>query len=170
MNLELESINCNLCGKSDTALWARVSYADYLSRRPELKRDDDPILRNNELANYKFSIVKCNNCGLVYVSPRLTESGLEKLYKGDYFSSYADMQSEAYRRRQETFKCEIRELEKLVSKSKTLDAGNVGRKILDVGCGGGASSCPVWTNPGTNGELRSTLLPSHLGGLSSGLT
>lgn len=153
MNFEVESVNCNLCGKSDTGLWARVSYADYLNRRPELKRDDDPILQNEDLANYKFSIVKCRSCGLVYVNPRLTQSDLAKLYHEDYFSYYADVESEAHRKRQATFKCEIKDLEEVASKSKALDIGNIGRKILDVGAGGGwflASLNNSWAKWGTD--------------------
>lgn len=127
MNFELESVDCNLCGKSNTRLYATVSYIDYLNRRPELKSDDDPILKNEELASFKFSLVKCKNCNLIYTNPRLTEKSLAKLYQDEYFSYYADTKSEAHRKRQETFKVEIAELERLTDK----------RKILDVGCGGG---------------------------------
>ena len=127
MNFELEYVDCNLCGKSNTRLYATVSYADYLKRRPELKNDDDPILKNEELANFKFSLVKCKNCNLIYTNPRLTENSLAKLYQDAYFSYYADTKSEAHKKRQGTFKAEIVELERLTDK----------RKILDVGCGGG---------------------------------
>jgi len=130
MNFDLDYVNCNLCGKPDTRLYATVSYMDYLNRRPELKSDDDPILKNGELANYKFSLVKCKNCGLIFVNPRLTEKSLMNLYQEQYFLYYANIQSEAHKR-QETFKVEIAELERLTEKLK------VGRKILDVGCGGG---------------------------------
>ena len=153
MDFQLKSMNCNLCGGANTKLWARVSYADYLARRPELRMDSAPILKNEELANYKFSIVKCRNCGLIYVDPRLTQSSLTKLYQEEYFSYYADMESEAHRKRQGTFKCEIKELEKLILKSEALNAGNVGRKILDVGCGGGhflASLDNSWEKWGTD--------------------
>ena len=130
MNFDLEYVNCNLCGKSDTRIYATVSYMDYLNRRPELKSDDDPILKNEELANYKFSLVKCKNCGLIYVHPRLTEKSLANLYQEQYFSQYVNIQSEEHKKRQETFKVETIELERLVKKLK------VGREILDVGCGG----------------------------------
>jgi len=137
MNFDLEYVNCDLCGKSATRIYAAVSYKDYVTRRPELRNDDDPILKNEELANYKFTILKCRNCGLIYVNPRLTESSLAKLYQEEYFSYYANVESEAHKKRQKTFECEIKELEKLTSKSKLPGTGNLGRKILDVGCGGG---------------------------------
>jgi len=128
MNFELESINCNLCGESDAKLYAQVSYIDYLNRRPELRNENDPILKNDKLAGYKFSLVRCRHCGLIYVNPRLSDRSLAQLYGKEYFSFYADTESEAHKKRQETFRTEIIELEKLT----------MGRKLLDVGCGGGA--------------------------------
>ena len=131
MNFDLEYVNCNLCGRSNTKLFATASYMGYLNRRPELKNDDDPIVKNEELANYKFSLVKCKNCGLVYVNPRLTGKSLAELYEREYFSYYINTKSEGHKKREETFKTEIAELESLIEKL------NVKRKILDVGCGGG---------------------------------
>jgi hypothetical protein len=103
MSFELESINCNLCGESDTKLYAQVSYLDYLNRRPELKNDNDPILKNERLANYKFNMVRCRHCGLIYINPRLSNKSLAQLYEKEYFSFYADTKSDAHRKRQETF-------------------------------------------------------------------
>lgn len=131
MNSNLEHVNCNFCRKSITKPYATVSYADYLNRRPELKNDDDPMLKNKELLNYGFNLVKCKNCGLVYINPRLTEEGLKRLYKKEYFSTYANTKSLGHKKRQGIFEVEIVELEKLIQKLK------IGRKILDVGCGGG---------------------------------
>jgi len=142
MNFQLESVNCNLCGARDTEFWGTVSYIDYLDRRPELKNDNDPILKNEELAGYKFSLVRCKNCGLIYVNPRLSSESLAQLYQKEYFSFYADTESEAHQNREKTFKTEIEELEKLTMR----------RKILDVGCGGGfflASLDNSWEKWGT---------------------
>lgn len=153
MNFDLEYVNCNLCGKSDTRLYATVTYMDYLNRRPVLKSDDDPILKNEELANYKFSLVKCKNDGLIFVNPRLTEKSLTNFYQKQYFSYYANTKSEAHKKRQETFKVEIADLERLTEKLK------VGWKILDVGCGGGfflASLNNSWEKYGT--EVNPTAL------------
>ena len=129
MNYDLKNINCNLCGEHNTRLYAKVSYADCLNRRPELKSDNDPIIKDEELANYQFSIVKCKNCEMVYVDPRLASKDLAELYKEEYFSHYIDTTSEAHKRRQETFKAEIAELEYITEKL------GLGRRILDVGCG-----------------------------------
>ncbi len=131
LETNLECVNCSLCGKSDTKLFATTSYRDYLNRRPELKKSDDQICENRELANYKFRLVKCKNCGLVYVNPRLLNKSLAKLYHKEYFSQYINTISEAHKKRTKTFKIEIAELEKL---TRTL---KIGMKIPDIGCGGG---------------------------------
>ena len=127
MDFELEVTNCNLCGKSDTETFAKVSYEDYLKRRPEIRNDDYPILQNKKLAEHKFNLVRCRGCGLIYVNPRLSEKYLAQLFGEEYFSFYTDTQYDAHMKRQLTFKTEITELEKL----------STGRKVLDVGCGGG---------------------------------
>ena len=142
MNFDLENVSCNYCGKSDTELYAMVSYIDEMNRRPELLKKNDPILLNAGIANHKFSLVKCKNCGLIYVNPRLTRKNLAKLYETEYFSYYVDTNSKAHKKREETFKIEIAELERLTE----------GRKILDVGCGGGfflASLDNSWQKYGT---------------------
>jgi len=131
MDLDLEHVDCNLCGNSDTRTYAKVSYADYLKRRPELKTEHDPIIRNSQLAEFKFSLVKCKRCGLIYVNPRLPENKLSDLYHQEYFSFYSGDASEQSRKRERTFKVEIAELENIAGKL------GLARKILDVGCGGG---------------------------------
>lgn len=131
MDFDLEHVDCNFCGNSDTKLYAKVSYMDYLRRRPELETEDDPIVRNKELAEHKFNLVKCKQCGLIYVNPRLPDNKLSDLYQQEYYSSYSDDASEESKRREKTFKVEITELEKVTKKL------GLGKKILDVGCGGG---------------------------------
>lgn len=142
LSFSLEKVKCNLCSQDDTKLFAKVSYFDYLMRRPDLKTDSDPILKNHDLATFKFDIVTCNNCGLTYVNPRLTQDSLNSLYSDKYFKYYVDETSSAHLKRQETFKIEIKELESLVS----------GGNILDVGCGGGfflSSLGKKWKKHGT---------------------
>jgi len=129
--MDLEHVDCNLCGNSDTNLYAEVSYMDYLRRRPELMSEDDPIVRHQELAEHKFSLVKCKQCGLIYVNPRLPGNKLSNLYQQEYYSFYADDASEESRRRKRTFKVEVAELEKITEKL------GLNKNILDIGCGGG---------------------------------
>jgi len=131
MGFNLEKVNCNLCGESNDKPYMKIKYIDYIKRRPELVSDSDPIMKNKELADNVFNIVKCKKCGLVYVVPRLTEESLRALYQEEYFSDLYNDQSEAHKNRRETFKVEIKELEALIKKTRN------GKKILDVGCGGG---------------------------------
>lgn len=96
----MEKVNCNICGKNDTKKLARKN---------------------------GFNIVKCRECGLVYINPRPTEDELEKLYS---FKNYYRTMLNPYQ-------------EKMVlrSKKRRLDfiekyVKNRGR-ILDVGCATG---------------------------------
>jgi uncharacterized Zn finger protein len=58
-----ERINCNLCGRDDTELLLNIRGL--------------PL----SLEKASFNIVRCKNCGLVYVNPRLSGSELTRLYK-----------------------------------------------------------------------------------------
>lgn len=130
MNFDLEEVNCNICGSDNTTFFALVSYNEYLNRRPELKTKGNSI-KDEGLANYKFSLVKCKSCGLIYINPRLSAKDLSQLYGDDYFSNYSDTNLNAHKMRQKTFRSEIIELERLVKKA------GINKKILDVGCSGG---------------------------------
>jgi len=59
-----ERVNCNLCGRDDTELLLNIRGGRSLS-----------------LEKASFNIVRCKNCGLVYVNPRLSGSELTRLYK-----------------------------------------------------------------------------------------
>jgi len=60
----MEYVACNLCGRDESAIVYHK------------KGKTIPII---------YYIVKCRNCGLVYVNPRLTKAYLEKLYTDDYY-------------------------------------------------------------------------------------
>lgn len=90
-------VSCNICG----------------SDKPRLL-----VVKNS------FQVVNCRECGLVYVSPRLTEAALGSLYSEDYhISSPAEVKEE----RERFFKEKIA----IISQYQT------GGKILDVGCSTG---------------------------------
>ena len=86
MSLDLEYVDCNLCGNSKTKIYSKVSYNDYLKRRPELNTDNDPIVKDEQLLKHRFSMVKCENCGFIYINPRLSQKSLADLYRQEYFS------------------------------------------------------------------------------------
>jgi len=62
--VNMEYVACNLCGMDDAVIV-------YRKRGKTI-----PIV---------YDIVKCRNCGLIYVNPRLTPTYKEKLYTDDYY-------------------------------------------------------------------------------------
>jgi 2-polyprenyl-3-methyl-5-hydroxy-6-metoxy-1,4-benzoquinol methylase len=96
---ELEVVRCNLCGAQDEALL---------------------------FVKEGLRIVRCRQCGLAYVNPRLPQSEIAQQYDAGYYTagSYTDYLSEraGYER---TFDLRLAQIERLTR--------GVGR-ILDVGC------------------------------------
>lgn len=64
-----EEIRCNYCKNSHGRLVYKVKES-YWSKYPI-----------TELSDYLFSIVKCINCGLIYVTPRIKEKYLKEIYE-----------------------------------------------------------------------------------------
>jgi len=63
-NFELEEISCNLCGSHSTYLIGT---------------------KRGQISEITFRIVKCKNCGLTYVNPRLTRASLGLVYNQEYY-------------------------------------------------------------------------------------
>ncbi|MBA7536044.1 Ubiquinone biosynthesis O-methyltransferase, mitochondrial [subsurface metagenome] len=109
-----EYVNCNICGKDDTDLLFSV-------------RD-----RNFELPG-EFNLVKCRECGLMYLNPRPTKIEINDYYPKEYGSHKAWNSSSVIKRKflhsyyQLSFNKDLRPLKNLPIKGK----------MLDVGCGGG---------------------------------
>lgn len=101
-NILMETIPCDLCGADDYSIWDRA--------------------RSNTL-------VKCNQCGLVYTNPRIanSEDKDKYIYTDTYFSQKSRMTEDLVRARQNSHRMEITALERYVK----------GGKIMDVGCGMG---------------------------------
>lgn len=78
MNLQLEHVDCDLCG----ARGYRERY-----RKP------DNWLRGSL---FEFPVVECDGCGLVYVNPRPTMAAMAAFYPDGY---HDDRDGEAFRRR-----------------------------------------------------------------------
>ena len=68
----MENVNCDLCGSNETNL--------------QYSKPDD-WLKNYET---EYSVVKCKNCGLVYVNPRPTFEGMRDFYPDGYHSNRDD--------------------------------------------------------------------------------
>lgn len=92
---ELEYVKCNLCGEDNAEFLYLVD---------------------------GFKLVKCNNCGLIYINPRIKSEQLNEFYQ-DYFANRIF----GLKERMAMYKIDIKDLEK----------EKRGGKILDVGCDGG---------------------------------
>lgn len=103
----MESVACNLCGKSDS----RVVY-----QKPDNKYFPDEV----------FSVVECRNCGLGFVNPRPAFSEMSRYYPGDFYD-YFDADPAAQRKRYEVEAGYLREFCK----------EGRGKRLLDVGCANG---------------------------------
>jgi 2-polyprenyl-3-methyl-5-hydroxy-6-metoxy-1,4-benzoquinol methylase len=79
-----------------------------------------------------FKVVKCTNCGFVYVNPRIADEDLPRLYSSDYFRNkqfgYLDYESTAYLR-----KMNFERWYKDIKPFLQVEKGNV----LDIGCASG---------------------------------
>lgn len=116
----LERVRCNLCGADNTA--------------PVMEIDD-------------FHIVRCRQCGLVYVNPRYGEDALHEIYTESYydhdgitngleFYGYDD-----YLRDEEnikiTFAKRLKTIERYAAKGRLLDVGCATGFFLDLARGQG---------------------------------
>lgn len=107
----LESVNCNFCNSNDYKIKYIVD---------------------------GFNYVQCNNCGLVYVNPRLSIESIEHLYDQNYFVGNGFDKSIDYKKDFEE-KSTIQDLNVWdISTIKTFLPKNIHEpKLLDVGCGMG---------------------------------
>lgn len=114
----VEDVACNLCGERN----ARVLYPSTLGT--DHSRPDTTHFRCTT-ATYGVhpTIVKCNNCGLVYANPRLDSNSIDE--------SYSRVDDPVYIEEREgrvlTFRRNLNPLEQMVEGTPPL-------KLLDVGC------------------------------------
>lgn len=107
LRTSLETASCPLCGSAPGTT---------------LRQDFDP-----------FHVVSCNQCGLVFLSPRLTEQAILKLYADEayYVSEVAGQGYDEYLEvRHNWIKTFMRRLNQI---TKYQSPG----KVLDIGCGPG---------------------------------
>ena len=118
--MELENVKCNNCEKDD---WTIVY--------PSLHNEKDNVVelfKSSGDEPSKDQIVKCKNCGLVYVNPRIKpEQIIEGYSEGtdERFVSQAGA-------REKTFYKSLQTIEKYVQIGRVIDIGTAGGSFLSA--------------------------------------
>ncbi len=125
---ELEYTNCDFCGENRTNI--------FLEAESEVNKE-------------KFTIVRCDNCGLIYLNPRPTKDIIGRYYPEDSYYSYQDFTEkrlnyrewlkkislEGYYNSKNIFKKLIAKL--LVRNFLVVIPKERKGRLLDIGCGSG---------------------------------
>ena len=117
-----EPVSCNLCGVSCTTIWCYV------------KESSDPHATPVFQGSKRFPVVRCQECGLVYVSPRYTPEQLRAIYRDETLftaSSDPDGRRRSYLDEREARQVALRRL------LAWLEETSPGGRLLDVGAGPG---------------------------------
>lgn len=110
----MEYVICNLCGEDNTKLLFE---------------------KEGKLLHEKFKFVKCRNCGMVYVNPRLSDKEISKLYEEDYFKGEG-FGPDDYISEFDTAK-KTEEVERIMDHIEVITGIGKDARILDVGFGMG---------------------------------
>lgn len=110
MDIEFESVSCNLCGSNDYEIF--------------LTRED-----LNTFLEGSFQLVRCNRCGLVYQNPRPSSRSWDVIYPEEYDQYTCLSDQEFYRNAiyRYGFQKRLRSIEKF----------KLGGNLCDIGCATG---------------------------------
>jgi 2-polyprenyl-3-methyl-5-hydroxy-6-metoxy-1,4-benzoquinol methylase len=100
----MEYIHCNLCGSTRSSLVFSCKDQYY------------------DISNDDYHVVKCRDCGLVYVNPRPTEEEILSYYTNDYYSVHIN-KNDLLREKEAS-------LQSKFDKVKHVKPG----RLLDIGC------------------------------------
>lgn len=118
--MKLENICCNLCSSENTVL---------LFSKPDELTNEETI----------FSVVKCVDCGLVYVNPRPSVEDIHIFYPKEFLSYQFEVNNSvdtSIRERVVSFIVQSSAKQRVQSIKKLLDI-HKDMNVLDVGCGKG---------------------------------
>src|SRR3989344_5794261 len=101
--MELEKLNCNICGANDF----EIVYPPLYSEQDDVVK----LFKSSGDEPSKDQIVKCKHCGLIYVNPRIKP---EKIIEGYSEGSDERFVSQA-KGREQTFTRTLKFIEKHVS-------------------------------------------------------
>ncbi|OIO40378.1 hypothetical protein CO154_01925 [Candidatus Pacearchaeota archaeon CG_4_9_14_3_um_filter_31_7] len=119
--MDLETVKCDICNSLNYKL---------------LFKTKDIQFENNG----QFDIVKCENCGLIYLNPRPTKKEIEKYYPKEYKPYQSkDEKSEKSRKTSNIFYKVMRFLagKKSITGINEIFDKILEGKVLDLGCGSG---------------------------------
>lgn len=108
MQIDLESVNCNLCGSDDY---------QHVYRMPDIHYHSDDW----------FDIVECRKCGLGFVNPRPTQMSIVRYYPQDFFNVFESNKGE----------CERRYGREAIYLNDVPNPSSGPRRLLDIGCANG---------------------------------
>ena len=124
-NIEIEYVSCNFCGSNDYAIY--------------LEQEDN---RYPQTPRYKFRLVRCKECNLIYLNPRPTPEFIDNFYPDNYSvygridenydreSRFIDYFSLSYWRRILTKREKLSVVKKFCHNKKA--------RLLEIGPGGGS--------------------------------
>lgn len=119
--MELEKINCNICGANDFD----IVYPSLYSEQDDVVK----LFKSSGDEPSKDQIVKCKHCEFIYVNPRIKP---EKIIEGYSEGSDERFVSQA-KGREQTFERSLKFIEKYTQqKGKVLDIGTAGGSFLAV--------------------------------------
>ena len=107
---DFEYVSCDLCGSDDTTL----------------------LFVGKDRMTYKegeFNVVKCNNCGLVYLNPRPTQTEISRFYSEEYSPFKSDKNKLIKYVERKIAERDVKKIKKLINKNNI--------NILEIGCATG---------------------------------
>ena len=102
----MQQVNCDLCGRTNSI----------------------PLFTKGS-----FTIVRCINCGLIYINPRLDDASIKELYNNEYYAGKGFDSAVHYTQQHQQMPGEVkRSLQRrLICIEKYKSKG----RLLDIGCG-----------------------------------
>ena len=108
-----------------------------------------------------FNVVRCCNCGLVYINPRYSREELCKLYGEDYFKKFSTYRKVDYMKdrqfRRNDFKTRLKGISRFKKCGKVLDVGCAAGFFLEVARDNGWDACGVELSDYAASFARNTL-------------
>src|SRR3989344_9410204 len=125
MGSVFENIKCNICSNDGYDVVYKDSYGDKKIINEEaiikkFKSSGDETLIDQ--------VVRCRNCGLVYVNPRIRQEFIIKGYSGGEDSNFVSQ----VKGRELTFKKSLRLINRYSKKGRLLDIGTAAGSFLHV--------------------------------------